>query len=97
MTDDQSFLSTWEKMGTVALAALRIVESDPAELLAILATARRGIGTEGERSLVAVLATMRTAAVAQVELAEKALEIVEKAAAYADKAAMAALSAGPAH
>ena len=76
---------------------MKIVETDPAELGSLLARARQGIGTEGERSLLSVMTAMRDGALAQVKVANQAISAIESIARHTDETALAALSAGQAH
>jgi hypothetical protein len=68
--------------GSAFLAALEesrrgsIVAADPAEIIALLTTARKGIGTEGERSLLSAMIAMRQGAAAQLELADAAIAMI---------------------
>jgi len=94
---ERPFSETWAMLGATVELAGRIVEADPAELIALLTTARKGIGTEGERSLLSVMVAMRQGAAAQLELADAAILMIETVTNYADETALAALSAGQAH
>jgi hypothetical protein len=86
------------RSGAAVEPAQKIIEADPAELLAIITSARKGgNGTSGEHALLSAMKAIHVGAVAQVELADKAIEIIEKATKFADETALAALSAGQAH
>jgi hypothetical protein len=97
MEAEQPFCETWAKLGAAVELAGRLVAADPAEIIALLTTARKGIGTEGERSLLSAFTAMRAGAAAQIELADKAIAMVEAVTKFADETALAALSIGPAH
>jgi hypothetical protein len=55
------------------------------------------MGTGGEQALLSAMKAIHVSAVAQVELADAAIEVIRGCAALADNAALAGLSAGPAH
>jgi hypothetical protein len=87
----------WTKLGGAIELALRIVEADPSELVAIINAGRLGMGTGGEQALLAAMTAIRTGAEAQIDLADAAIAIIQGCAGLADNAALAALDAGRAH
>jgi hypothetical protein len=93
----RSFMDSWVMLGASVELTMKIVEADPAELIALITVARKGIGTEGERSLLSAMKAMRQGAAAQLDLADAAIARIETAAKLADETALAALSAGPAN
>jgi hypothetical protein len=94
---ERSFSESWILLGAVVELAMQIVEAQPDELISLLTTARQGIGTQGERSLLAVMTAMRDGALAQVRVANQAISAIETIARHADESALAGLTAGPAH
>jgi hypothetical protein len=85
----------WTKLGGAIELALRIVEANPDELVAIIKAGRLGMGTGGEQALLSAMTAIREGAQAQIGLAEAAIEMIRGCAGLADNAALAALSAGP--
>jgi hypothetical protein len=91
------FTETWTKLGATVEFALSVIEAGPAPIAALLAAARKGIGTEGERSLLLAMSAVKKGAEAQIEIADRVIAMVEAAAKSADETALAALSAGASH
>jgi hypothetical protein len=95
---ERPFSETWALLGASVELAAKLVDADSSELVSLLMAARKGgNGTAGERALVSAFTAMRAGAVAQIDLADKAIAMVEAVTKYADETALAALSAGPAH
>jgi hypothetical protein len=98
MAEERSFSESWRLLGATVELAMTIVETEPAALVALLTTARQGsVGTEGERSLLAVMTGVRDAALAQLRVANQAIAAIEAIAQHADETALAGLSAATAH
>jgi hypothetical protein len=92
------FAETWALLGASVELAANLVDADSSELVSLLMAARKGgNGTASEYALVSAFAAMRAGAVAQIELADKAIAMVEAVTKYADESALAELSAGAAH
>jgi hypothetical protein len=87
----------WIKLGGAIELAIRIVEANSDELVAIIQAGRLGMGTGGEQALLSAMTAIRTGAQAQIGLADAAIEIIRGCALLADNAALAALDAGAAH
>ena len=85
------FLDTWIRLGAAVELAAKISDADPAELIALLTAARKGIGREGEYSLISMLSAIRQGAAVQIEVADAALATVAAAAKSVDETALAAL------
>ena len=94
---DRQFMDSWVMLGASVDLAGKIVAADPAELIGLMTTARKGIGTEGERSLLSAMTAMRQGAAAQLELADAAIAMIETVAKFVGETALVALSAGPAN
>jgi hypothetical protein len=94
---ERPFSETWALLGASAELAAKLVDADSSELVRLMAARKGGNGTAGEHALVSAFTAMRAGAVAQIDLADKAIAMVEAVTKYADETALAALSAGPAH
>jgi hypothetical protein len=90
--------TSWQMLGAAVDLAMKIVESDTTQLLALITAARKGgNGTSGEQALLTAMRAIHLGAIAQVELADAAIAVIQRCTGAADETALAALSAAPAH
>jgi hypothetical protein len=88
------FAETWAMLGAAVDLAGKIVEADPAELVAIIKAGRLGMGTSGEQALLTAMRAIHIGAVAQVELADAAIAVIAGCSNLANEAALATIGPG---
>jgi hypothetical protein len=91
---EKPFAETWAMLGAAVELAGKIVEADPAELVAIITAGRLGMGTGGEQALLSAMTAMRAGAAAQLELADAAIAIIVGCFNLANEAALATIGPG---
>jgi hypothetical protein len=88
---EKPFSETWAMLGAAVELAEKIVQADPAELVAIIKAGRLGMGTGGEQALLSAMKAIHMGAVAQVELADAAIAVIAGCSNLANKAALATI------
>ena len=94
---DNDILNIAAGLGYAIALARQIVSSEPAAVVALITAARAAAGNDVENNTRGSLTGLRAAALAQVELADAALEIFGICGELANSSALAAPSTGPAH
>jgi hypothetical protein len=79
----------WIKLGGAIELAIRIVEANSDELVAIIQAGRLGMGTGGEQALLSAMTAIRTGAQAQIGLADAAIAKIEICAQQVNQATLA--------
>jgi hypothetical protein len=89
--------TSWAMLGAAVDLAMKIVEADRAELLALITAARKGgNGTSGEQALLTAMRAIHVGAVAQVDLADAAIAVIQRCTGAVDETALAALDSSSA-
>jgi hypothetical protein len=78
-------------LGAAVELAEKIVRADPLELVATIKAGRLGMGTGWEQELLTAMKAIHVGAVAQVELANAAIEVIAGCSNLANEAALAAI------
>jgi hypothetical protein len=82
----------WQMLGAAVDLAIKVVEANPAELVAIITAARKGgNGTSGEQALLTAMRAIHLGAIAQVEIADAAIAVIAGCSNLASEAALATI------
>jgi hypothetical protein len=84
--------TSWAMLGAAVDLAIKIVEADRAQLIALITAARKGgNGTSGEQALLTAMRAIHIGAVAQVDIADAAIAVIASCSNLANEAALATI------